>query len=77
MLRSCLFEYSYAYILPKDTLTIVNTAAQCQPNNGANKKVILKNCAPFTKCIYLFIYLFILFLLLTLYIAKILCIICT
>ena len=38
-------------ILVKGTITVTNTASQEQPNNAANKKVILKNCAPFTKCI--------------------------
>ena len=32
-------------------LRVANTAAQGHPNNGVNKKVILKNCTPFTKCI--------------------------
>ena len=48
MLRSSLCDYSDAYILVKGTITVANTAAQDQPNNGANKKVIFKNCAPFT-----------------------------
>ena len=29
----------------KGTITVANTAAQGQANNGANKKVIVKNCA--------------------------------
>ena len=37
MLKSSLYDYS--------------DDAQGQPNNGANKKVTIKNCAPFTKCI--------------------------
>ena len=48
MLRSSLCDYSDAYILVKGTITVANTAAQDQPNNGANKKVIFKNRAPFT-----------------------------
>ena len=32
-------------------MTITNTAAQGAGNNAANKKVIFKNCAPFTNCI--------------------------
>ena len=28
-----------------------NKEAQGQQNNGANKKVIFKNCGPFTSCI--------------------------
>ena len=49
MLRSSLCNYSNAYILVKTTITIAEVAAAA-PNN-ANKKVILKNCAPFTNCI--------------------------
>ena len=32
-------------------ITVPNTAAQGLANKGANKKVIFKNCAPFTNCI--------------------------
>ena len=35
----------------KGTITVDNKTAQGQPNNGANKKVIFKNYASFTKCI--------------------------
>ena len=45
MLRSSLCDYSNAYILVKGTLT----AADADPNN-INKKVIFKNCIPFTSC---------------------------
>ena len=51
MLRSCLCNYSNAYILVKGTMTVEKKAAQDQPNNATDKKVILKNCAPFTNCI--------------------------
>ena len=51
MLRSNLCHYSDEYIFAKGTVTVANTAIQGQPNNGANKRVIFKNCAPFTKCI--------------------------
>ena len=51
MLRSSLSDYSGAYILVTVTITVANTAAQDQPNNGANKEVIFKNYLPFTKCI--------------------------
>ena len=44
MLRSSLCDYSNAYILVKGTLT----AADADPNN-INKKVIFKNCIPFTS----------------------------
>ena len=51
MLMSSLCGYSNEYILVEETITVANTSAQDQPNNGANKKVILKNWASFTKCI--------------------------
>ena len=44
-------DHSDAYILVKGTITVANTAVQGQVNNGANKKVIFKNCAPFTSCV--------------------------
>ena len=40
-----------AYILVKGTITVNNTAAQGAAANNTNKKVIFKNCAPFTNCI--------------------------
>ena len=49
MLISRLFDYSDAYILIKGTITMVITAAQGQSNNAINKRMILKNCAPFTN----------------------------
>ena len=50
MLRSSLCNYSDAYILAKRTITVANTAT-AEAENNANKKVIFKNCAPFTSCI--------------------------
>ena len=50
MLKSSLCDYSDAYILVKGTISINNTAAQGAAANN-NKKVIFKNCAPFTNCI--------------------------
>ena len=50
MLRSSLCDYSDAYILAKGNITVNNTAAGAAANN-TNKKVIFKNCAPFTNCI--------------------------
>ena len=47
MLRSSLCDYSDAYILVKGNISVNNTAAA----NNTNKKVIFKNCAPFTNCI--------------------------
>ena len=51
MLKSSLCDYSDAYILVKRTITVTNTAAADVDTNNANKKVIFKNCAPFTNCI--------------------------
>ena len=51
MTRSSLCDCSDAYVLVKETITVVKTEAQGQPNNVANKKVIFKKCASFTKCI--------------------------
>ena len=48
MLKSRLCDYSDAYILVKGTITVNNTAAAA---NNTNKKVIFKNCAPFTNYI--------------------------
>ena len=51
MLKSSLCDYSDAYILVKGTISVNNTAAQGAAVNNTNKKVIFKNCAPFTNCI--------------------------
>ena len=51
MLKSSLCDYSDAYILVKGTISVNNTAAQGAAANNINKKVIFKNCAPFTNCI--------------------------
>ena len=51
MLKSSLCDYSDAYILVKGTISVNNTAAQGANANNTNKKVIFKNCAPFTNCI--------------------------
>ena len=48
MLKSSLCDYSDAYILVKGTIT-VKAAADANANN-TDKKVIFKNCAPFTNC---------------------------
>ena len=48
MLRSSLFDYSDVYIFVKGTITVRNTGAQDQDNNGGSKKVIFRNCGPFT-----------------------------
>ena len=51
MLRSSLCDYSDAYILVKKNISVNNTAAAAADPNNRNKKVIFKNCAPFTNCI--------------------------
>ena len=42
---------SDAYILIKGNITVNNTAAADTDANNTNKKVIFKNCTPFTRCI--------------------------
>ena len=48
MSKSSFWDYSDAYILVKETITINNTAAADAGANNVNKKVIFKNCATFT-----------------------------
>ena len=48
MLRSSLCDYSDAYILVKGNISVNNTTAADADANNTNKKVIFKNCAPFT-----------------------------
>ena len=55
MLRSSLCDYSDAYILVKGNITVNNTAADGADANNTNKKVIFKNCVPFTGCIKILI----------------------
>ena len=50
-IRSSLCNYSDLYILVKETITVPNTAAVGTAVNNTNKKVIFKNCVPFTDCI--------------------------
>ena len=50
MLRSSLYDYSDAYILVKGNISLNNTAAAFAAANNINKKVIFKNCVPFTNC---------------------------
>ena len=49
MLRSHLFDYRDGYIIINGTITVAEETAAA-PNN-ANKKVMFKNCVPFTSCI--------------------------
>ena len=51
MLKSSICDYSDAYILVKGTITVNKTAAADADASNTNKKVIFKNCAPFTNCI--------------------------
>ena len=51
MLRSSLFDYSDAYMLFKGNITVNNNNDTGAAANNRNKKVTLKNCAPFTNCI--------------------------
>ena len=51
MFKSSLCDYSDAYILVKGTIIVNNTAGAGADANNTNKKVIFKNCAPFTNCI--------------------------
>ena len=51
MLRSSLCDYSDAYILVKGNISVNNTAGAGAAANDTNKKVIFKDCAPFTSCV--------------------------
>ena len=53
MLRSNLCDYADAYILVKGTITVTGagTDAAARQADEKDNGVILKNCAPFTKCL--------------------------
>ena len=51
MLKSSLCDYSDAYILANGTISVNNTAPADAGANNTNRKVIIKNCAPFSNCI--------------------------
>ena len=51
MLRSSLCDYSNAYIPVKGNISVNNTAADGAAANNTNKKLIFKNCDPYTNCI--------------------------
>ena len=51
LIKSRLCDYSDAYIHVKGTIIVNNTAAADADANNTNKKVIFKNCSPFTNCI--------------------------
>ena len=50
MLKSSLCDYSDTYILVKGTIIVDDTSTTGVDANNTNKKVIFKNCAPFTNC---------------------------
>ena len=49
MIRPSLCDYSDAHIFVKRTTTVPNTAAGGAAVNNTNKKVVFKNCAPFSR----------------------------
>ena len=51
ILMSSLCDYSDAYILVKENITVNNNARVGAAANNIGKKVIFKNCALFTDCI--------------------------
>ena len=51
ILRLSLCNYSDAYIFVKGTIKVAITATAGAVANNTNKKVIFKNCVPFTSCI--------------------------
>ena len=51
MLKSSLCDYGDAYTRVRGTISVNNTAAANATANSTNKKLIFKNCSPFTKCI--------------------------
>ena len=51
MLKSSFCDYGDAYIYVRGSITVNNTAAADADANNTDKKVIFKNCAPFTNCI--------------------------
>ena len=51
MIRSSLCDYSDAYILVKGNISVNNNARAGAAATNINKKVIFKNCPPFTKSI--------------------------
>ena len=50
ILKSSLCDYTDAYVLVKGNITVNNTAGAGAAANNTNKKVIFKNCTPFTEC---------------------------
>ena len=50
MLKSSLCDHSDAYVLVSETISVEDTSTAGTAANNTNKKVIFKNCAPFTDC---------------------------
>ena len=50
-LKSSLCDCNDKYMLVSGYITVNNIAADNADRNNANKKVIFKDCAPFTNCI--------------------------
>ena len=48
MIRSSFCDYGDAYVLVKGTTTVQNTATSDAAVSNTVKKVVFKNCAPFT-----------------------------
>ena len=48
MIRSNLYDYSDSYMHFKGTIAVPNIAGADSTVNNTNKKVIFRNCAPFT-----------------------------
>ena len=51
MLKVSLCDYNDVYIRVKGTITLDGTPSAGTVANNTNKKVIFKNCGPFTNCI--------------------------
>ena len=50
MLRSNLGDYADLYIFVKGKMRVANGSAAGAVANNTNKKVIFKDCTPFTNC---------------------------
>ena len=51
MLKSNLCDYNDAYILVEGYIKVPTTSGATATTNHGNRKVVFKNCAPFTDCI--------------------------
>ena len=50
MIRWKFWDYKYAYLHAKGTITVSNTSAEGAAPNIRSKKVIFKSCAPVINC---------------------------